>query len=107
MADPGAHALVCDLSAGGCYLRRYLAADAHIVAVETSPALIRICQRAPNVSRVLCADLSHVPLAAGSFTRVLCLAGLHAAAHKMPVYHAVHRMLTPGGGFCLADVMEG
>lgn len=107
LADPGAHALVCDLSARGCYLRRYLAADAHIVAVETSPALIRICPRAPNVSRVLCTGLSRVPLANGSFPRVLCLAGLHSAAHKMPIYQEVHRILTPGGVFCFADVSEG
>jgi SAM-dependent methyltransferase len=52
-------------------------------------------------------ELEAVPLDEASADVVISLAGLHHARSLSEIFQEVHRILKPGGRFCLADGQEG
>lgn len=95
---------VCDAPAGGGYLRDYLPADIHYLALEPSAPFANAC--AGHGYTVL-GEFSELPLATGSLDRMVCLAALHHVNDPTAFFAEAHRCLRAGGLLALADVVEG
>nr|WP_047167883.1 class I SAM-dependent methyltransferase [Sphingomonas sp. Y57] len=97
---------VIDMPAGGGWLRRYLRAGIHYVAVEPAELFFELCPHDAAADRVR-APVEAVPLADAAGDAIVSLAGLHHAPDLGAIFTEVHRLLRPGGQFIVADVAAG
>lgn len=99
---------VLDAPSGGGYLRGYLPADVHYIAVDEAPDFHAACgQRSLPGDESFLAPCQAVPLPGASVDAVCSLAGLHHLQDRPAVYAEWFRVLRPGGRVVLADVAEG
>lgn len=106
----GPHDTLLDLCAGNGLITLPLAATcAAATAVDISPALLQHVQAAgaPNV-RVIEADVRHVDLPAGGFTRALMYGALQYFSDReaIGVFELLHRALAPGARCLVGDVPD-
>jgi SAM-dependent methyltransferase len=106
VAPLGAHATVIDMPAGGGYMRRYLPAHAHYIAVEPAPQFFETCPEDAQARRVQSA-IEAVPLPDACADALLCLAGLHHAPDLAVIFAEMRRLLRPADLLVLADVEAG
>lgn len=99
---------IVDAPSGGAYLRGYLPAGVHYIAVDEAPDFYAACSRRslPGDEAFL-APCQSVPLADATVDVICSLAGLHHLVDRSPVYGEWFRVLRPGGRVVLADVGEG
>lgn len=97
---------LCDLPAGGGYLRRYLPRNMRYVAVEPSETFIANCPTGPGCSAIQ-APIEQVPLETGSMDYVLSLAGLHHCPDLGAVFREMRRLVRNDGSIVIADVEHG
>ena len=103
---PSAGSLIVDMPSGGGYLRNYLPEDdIQLIAVETTKAFYEQCREDERTKRQL-SPLSDTALPANSVDVVVSMAGMHHVENRSAVFAEVHRILKPGGRFCVADVEE-
>lgn len=95
---------VCDVPAGGGYLRDYLPADIHYLALEPSRPFASACA---GRGQTVLGEFSSLPLAAGSVDRMVCLAALHHIQDPSGFFAEAQRCLRADGVLALADVPEG
>lgn len=104
-----------DLGAGPCGIpveicRRVKGAK--VTAVELSPAMMALAARkvgAAGLSRrikLLRADARTTGLPAGSFDFIACNNFIHHLADPAPVFREMARLLRPGGGLLLRDLLR-
>lgn len=98
--------IVCDLPAGGGYLRRYLPATTRYIAVEPAAVFFAACPKGEG-STALLAPIEAVPLPAGSVDHVVSLGSLHHVASLADVFSEMRRLLRPGGRVVACDVAVG
>jgi SAM-dependent methyltransferase len=104
LANPKPGQVLCDVPSGGGYLQRYIPVPGcELVALETSDAFFRVCSDRGTCRAVL-TDLEHVNLPDSSVDCVVSLAGVHHLSDRAAFFREVHRILKPGGAFCVADV---
>lgn len=104
--EPGESIL--DAPSGGAYLRGYLPAAVHYIAVDEAPDFHAACgARSLPGDQALLAPCQAVPLPGATVDAVCSLAGLHHLPDRAPVYAEWFRVLRPGGRVVLADVAEG
>lgn len=97
---------VIDLPAGGGWLRRYLRAGIHYVAVEPAELFFNLCPQDQHADRVR-TPVEAVPLPDATADAIVSLAGLHHAPDLDAIFAEAHRLLRPGGQLVIADVAEG
>ncbi len=100
-----AGSLVCDMPAGGGYLRRHLPAETRYLAIEPTAHFHAACPR-DDRSDALLAPIEAVPLADGAVDHVVSLAGLHHVADLATVFREMRRLLAPGGRVSVCDVAK-
>ena len=93
-----------DIPSGGCYLRNFIDKNMHITFVDSSQVFLSYCDEKDNV---VCSDITHTPLAGGTFDKVHSLAGIHHLRDKTEFYREAARLLKKGGIIALADVEKG
>ena len=98
--------LLCDMPAGGGYLRRHLPPEAHYLAVEPTAYFHSVCPRDSRSSAVR-GPLDKVPLPDGGVDHVVSLAGLHHAPNLPAVFAEMRRLLSIGGRASICDVDVG
>ncbi|MBD2579636.1 class I SAM-dependent methyltransferase [Oscillatoria sp. FACHB-1406] len=98
---------VGDLPSGGCYLNNFVKKKVKTISVETSVEFARNAKESENNLTITCEDISKIPLLSETLDRAISLAGSHHLPSQPAFYREVHRLLKPGGLFCLADVREG
>jgi SAM-dependent methyltransferase len=98
--------ILCDMPAGGAYLRRHLPQDVHYIAVEPSEIFIAHCPTAPGCSAVR-GPIERVPLDTGSTDCLVSLAGLHHCPDLVAVFREMRRLVRDGGTIVIADVEQG
>ncbi len=101
---PGA--IVCDMPAGGGYLRRYLPRTVEYVAVEPAAPFFARCALQAG-ARKFQSPLTNVPLEDGSVDCVVSLAGLHHAPDLGAIFVEMRRLLRPDGTVVIVDVDAG
>ena len=102
--EPIRHArsgIVCDMPSGGGYLASHLWPGMKYLAID--PATDFFIEWPAELPRVV-AEITDVPLAAGSVDYVASLAGLHHEPSLARVFCEMRRLLRPGGRAVLADV---
>ncbi len=97
---------LCDMPAGGGYLRRYLARDVDYVAVEASAHFFARCPTEAGARRFQC-SADAVPLQGASVDYIVSLAGLHHVSDLDAVFVEMRRLACPGGWVVIADVDIG
>lgn len=97
---------ICDMPAGGGYLRRYLPDTVDYVAIEPSPLFFASCPSGPG-DRAIQAPIENVPCPDASFDRVVSLAGMHHAPDMPAVFREMRRLVRPAGLVVIADVAGG
>ena len=102
--DP--HGLICDVPAGGGYLRDYVPVPAEFTFVETSSYFAERCPRGEGC-RVVEGSLESLPLATDSTDYALSLAAFHHLPDKEATLREFARVVRPGGRVVVADVEEG
>lgn len=90
---------VIDVPAGGGYLERYLPSSCRWLGHEPSASFLE--GAAPDSA------LLPLPWRDGFAQVAFSIAGLHHIADKRPFFAEVHRVLSPGGRFVLADAHRG
>lgn len=96
---------VCDIPAGGCYLKNYLDAPVELISVESClPFLSHTDERQGD--RVVVCEPSNTAIQSGSIDQVFSLAGLHHIKDKRDLFVEFARILKPTASFCVADVDE-
>jgi SAM-dependent methyltransferase len=103
--EAAADGLVCDIPAGGCYLKRHLRPGLSYIGVE--PVEDFKGADAGSGQGTVNAPLDSVPLAAGSVDHLVSLAGLHHEADLAPVFAEMRRLVRSGGRVVVADVAAG
>lgn len=101
-----AGAVLCDMPAGGAYLRRYLPEGLEYLAVEPSDQFFARCPEESGARRLQC-PLASVPLADHSVDYVVSLAGLHHAPDLDAIFAEMRRLVRPEGWVVIADVQAG
>jgi SAM-dependent methyltransferase len=101
-----AGSVVCDMPAGGGYLRRHLPAGVSYVAVEPSEPFFANCPCDEAAMRLQCA-LDEVSLADASVDHVVSVAGLHHVPELDAVFREMRRLVRPDGWVVVADVNAG
>lgn len=94
---------VCDVPAGGGYLRDYLPTDVLYLAVEPSLPFARLCG---PPGQVVLSEIEQLPFVGDSVDRFICLAALHHVTDCAGFFSETQRCLRPGGLLALADVVE-
>lgn len=97
---------LCDMPAGGGYLRRYLPDTIDYVAIEPSALFFASCPSGPG-NRAIQAPVENVPCADASFDQVVSLAGMHHAPDMAAVFREMRRLVRPAGLVVIADVADG
>jgi SAM-dependent methyltransferase len=92
---------ICDMPSGGGYLADYLWSGMTYLAVD--PATDFFVQWPEHLQRVL-AEITNVPLPAGSADSIVSLAGLHHEPSLPLVFGEMRRLLRSGGQASLMDV---
>lgn len=111
---PAGASRIVELGCGTGNLTLQLAAtfpDATLTVVDAAAEMVAVTRQrldatAPAVaarSSFITARFEDLELAGASFDLATSALALHHVADKLPVYQAVHRLLTGGGRFCLAD----
>ncbi|MBO9376775.1 methyltransferase domain-containing protein [Sphingomonas histidinilytica] len=103
--DPAAR-IVIDMPAGGGWLRRYLRAGIHYIAIEPAELFFDLCPQDASADR-LRAPVEAVPLPDAAADAIVSLAGLHHAPDLGAIFAEAHRLLRSGGQFVIADVAAG
>lgn len=88
--------------------------DASLTVVDGSPEMVettrqRLTAASPALaarSRFITARFEELSLGDAGFDLVTSALALHHVRDKLPVYRTVHRLLEPGGRFCLADQLR-
>ena len=94
---------VLDLGAGNGWLARRLAGAFRVTALDVDDGDTGLASiRDPRVARVA-ADLTSLPLRAGSFDAVIAAASLHYAPDVGAALHEAARVLRPRGLLIIAD----
>jgi SAM-dependent methyltransferase len=107
LLQPGSQDLIVDMPSGGGYLRSYFPRPStQLIAVETTQSFFEQCLEDERTERRLCA-LDDTKLPTSSVDAVVSMAGMHHVDNRPAVFAEVHRILRPGGRFCVADVEEG
>jgi SAM-dependent methyltransferase len=94
---------VCDMPAGGGYLRRHLPADVAYLAIEPSPDFVASCPSGPGHAVVQSA-IEAVPLDDACVDHAVSLAGLHHSPDLAAALGEMRRLVRPGGRVVIADV---
>lgn len=94
---------VCDMPAGGGYLRRHLSPGTRYVAIEPTAYFHAACPRDENADALL-APIEAIPLPDRSVDHVVSLAGLHHVANLPAVFGEMRRLLPMGGRAIICDV---
>ena len=97
---------VCDVPAGGGYLREYVPPGVDLVSVEESAVFARLA-RSNGAEAPLRSKLEVMALAPACIDRVVSLAALHHVEDKVTFHREAARVLRPGGALCVADVWAG
>ncbi len=93
--------LILDVGAGACWCSDWLQRlNLHTVSVDISLDMLRVGQsrldrRSPP--RLVAGDMEHLPFAASSFEKAVCLNALHHAADFEAAVREIGRVLKPGG----------
>jgi cyclopropane fatty-acyl-phospholipid synthase-like methyltransferase len=103
LADVGPGDTVVDIPSGGGYLHRFLDSSARIIAQESCPDFVRHIHGYSNAEIMSC-DMEALPLEDATVDRVISLAAVHHVLDKRSFFSEMHRVLKPGGKFCLGDV---
>ncbi|TDA63803.1 MAG: methyltransferase domain-containing protein [Clostridia bacterium] len=90
---------------------RLVAPHGQAIGIDLSPAMVgQACRRREEAGLgnafFLVADLTTLPLAAGSIDVVLSNCVLNHVLDKAAAYREIHRVLKPGGCFVIADVVS-
>lgn len=95
---------VCDFPAGGGYIADYLPAGAQLTLAEKSEAFHALIR--PGVAKTVLARGNALPVAAGTFDKVVSLAGIHHEEDQPGFFRECARVLKTGGAFVLGDVIK-
>ncbi len=102
---PPAHGLTLEIGCGEGRAARYLASRAHnVVALDSSPTLVRFAREADARPAYLCADGIALPFAEATFQTAVAYNSLQTTANLADMARAVRevgRVLKPSGQFCL------
>lgn len=94
--------VVADFPSGGCYLKKYIRSN-EMYFLDPSEELLNKCEHKHNI--IKCA-LENTPIKNSFFDKVFSLAGTHHNNRKDKIFEEVNRILSLGGNFIYADVME-
>lgn len=101
LPPPGRRTL--DLACGEGRLTRELARRGYpIVAVDSSPSMVRLAREHPDAPEVIVADARHLPFADREFDLVVAFMALHDLDDLPAAVSEAARVLTRGGAFCIA-----
>ena len=102
---PPAQGLTLEIGCGEGRVARQLAARAHgVVALDSSPTLVRFAREADAQSAYLFGDATALPFGDATFQTVVAYNSLQTMALMADMAHAVReagRVLKPSGRFCL------
>ncbi len=102
---PPAHGLTLEIGCGEGRVARQLASRAHnVVALDSSPTLVRFAREADAQSAYLFADATKLPFADATFQTVVAYNSLQTMAMVLDMARAIReasRVLKPSGHFCL------
>lgn len=107
LAEIAKEHIICDIPAGGGYLKKFMKDEAQIISVETSTEFMSYCQKQDVSKTVICDSITKVPLESASIDRIISLAALHHESNKKDFYQESFRLLKEKGILCIADVLEG
>lgn len=95
---------VCDVPAGGGYLKRYINEDSvELHFLETSHHFASHCPVEEHCKTDIC-SFERLPVTTGSIDRALCLAALHHVEQPEQFFQELKRVLRPDGRLVIADV---
>lgn len=97
---------IFDMPAGAGYLRAYLPAESHYVAVEPAAYFFERCPVDARAGRIQ-SPVEQVPIGDAAADVVVSLAGLHHAPDLGAIFREFRRLLRPGGTLIVADVSDG
>lgn len=95
--------LMLDLPAGGGYLANYIKPDVTLIPCDACRTFLAAKQARSNVI----ANANALPFRDACFDALASLAGLHHEQNLEVLFTEFHRVLKPGGRFCIADVKAG
>ena len=102
---PAAHGLTLEIGCGEGRVARQLTSRAHnVVALDSSPTLVRFAREADPHSAYLVADATALPFAGATFQTVVAYNSLQTMAMMADMAQAVReasRVLEASGHFCL------
>lgn len=102
-----AHAVLCDIPAGGGYLYGYLPPDdLRYIAVEPTEYFVSQCPVGKRAERRK-APMESLPLHRESVDFIVSLAGLHHAPDKLAIFKEMRRIIRTAGQLVIADVEAG
>lgn len=98
--------VLCDMPAGGGYLRPWLHEDVTYIGVETTEEFASLCRPGPN-DTILRSPLVDLDIETRSVDVGVSLAGVHHLPDRGTFFSEVHRILKPKSLFVLMDVESG
>ena len=102
--EPGK--VLCDMPAGGGYLRAYLPSDVHYLAIEPTTDFFATCPEDEYADRIH-SSLHSVPLPDAHADYIVSLAGLHHEPNLDDVMLEMRRLVRSDGWVVIVEVNEG
>lgn len=95
--------VLCDMPAGGGYLRSWLPEDITYLGVETTNEFASLCRPGPN-DTIIRSPLTALEIETAHIDVGVSLAGVHHLPDRVAFFSEVHRILKPKSLFVLMDV---